>query len=87
MSMLCEAHIFRIYDQGADAVVHLVNKLLDRIEEMETRLIYSPQPLIARHSKELAQLKRMLARASIRSCLSSTSSIRTRQKTKTTAVT
>jgi transposase len=64
MNLFSEAHIFRIYDQGADAVVRLVNRLVDRIEEMETRLVRSPQPLIAKLSKEIARLKRTLARQS-----------------------
>ena len=64
MNLLSEAHIFRIYDQGADAIVRLVYRLADRITDLEARLICSPQPVIARLSKELAALKRTLARQS-----------------------
>jgi uncharacterized coiled-coil protein SlyX len=64
MNLLSEAHIFRIYDQGADAVVRLVHRLADRITDLEAHLIHSPQPIITRLSKELAALKRTLARQS-----------------------
>jgi uncharacterized coiled-coil protein SlyX len=64
MNRLSEAHIFRIYDQGIDSVVRLVHPLADRIEELEARVICSPQPVIARLSKELAAAKRTLARQS-----------------------
>lgn len=64
MNLLSEAHIFRIYDQGVDSVVRLVHRLADRISDLEARVICSPQPVIARLSKELASLKRTLARQS-----------------------
>lgn len=64
MNLLSEAHIFRIYDQGVDAIVRLVHRLADRIEELEAQPIRFPQPVIARLSKELATLKRTLARQS-----------------------
>jgi transposase len=64
MNLLSEAHIFRIYDQGVDSVVRLVHRLADRITDLEARVICAPQPVIARLSKELASLKRTLARQS-----------------------
>jgi transposase len=64
MNLLSEAHIFRIYDQGVDSVVRLVHRLADQIEDLEARVICSPQPVIARLSKELATIKRTLARQS-----------------------
>lgn len=64
MNLLGEAHIFRIYDQGADAIVRLITRLADQIEELEAQLVSAPQPLIARLSKELVTVKRTLARQS-----------------------
>lgn len=64
MNLLSEAHIYRIYDQGVDSVVRLVHRLADRITDLEARVICSPQPVIARLSKELASLKRTLTRQS-----------------------
>ena len=64
MNLLSEAHIRRIYAQGVDAVVHLVHRLADRITELETPPISSPQPVFARLSTELARTQRTLARQS-----------------------
>src|SRR5438105_154089 len=61
MNLLSEAHIFRIYDQGVDAIVRLIHRLADRIEELEAQPIRSLQPVIASPSKELARAKRTLA--------------------------
>ena len=54
MNLLSEAHIFKIYDQGVDAIVRLVHRLADRIDELEVQPIRAPQPVIASLSKELA---------------------------------
>src|SRR5215210_2265195 len=64
MNLLSEAHIFRIYDQGVDAIVRLVHRLADRIDELEVQPIRAPQPVIASLSKELARVKQTLARQS-----------------------
>jgi transposase len=64
MNLLSEAHIFKIYDQGVDAIVRLVHRLADRIDELEAQPIRSPQPVIASLSKELARVKQTLARQS-----------------------
>ncbi len=62
MNLFSEAHILRIYAQGTAAIVRLIHRLVDKIEDMEAQLIRSPQPVIALLSKELAKLKRSLAR-------------------------
>ena len=62
MNLFSEAHIQRIYAQGADAVVRLVHRLVDHIADLEAQLIRSPQPVIAALSKELIKLKRTLSR-------------------------
>src|SRR5215210_6563743 len=64
MNLLSEAHIFKIYDQGVDAIVRLVHRLADRIDELEAPPIRAPQPIIAALAKELARAKRTLARRS-----------------------
>src|SRR5215213_5988443 len=64
MNLLSEAHIFKIYDQGADAIVRLVHRLADRIDELEVQPIRAPQPVIAALSKELARVKQTLTRQS-----------------------
>jgi transposase len=64
MHLLSEAHIRRMYDQSAEAIVRLVHRLADRITELEAQPIRSPQPIIARLSTELARAKRTLARQS-----------------------
>lgn len=64
MNLLSEAHIRRIYAQGVPAVVRLVHRLADRIEEMEAQPPREPQPLRTRLAKELARVKQTLARQS-----------------------
>src|SRR5215213_1718050 len=64
MNLLSEAHIFKIYDQGVDAIVRLVHRLADRIDELEVQPIRAPQPVIAALSKELARVKQTLTRQS-----------------------
>jgi len=64
MNLLSEAHVFRIYDQGADAVVRLVHRLADRITDLEALLIRNPQPVLVRLRDELQIAKRTLARQS-----------------------
>lgn len=63
MNLFSEAHILRMYAQGATAVVRIVHRLVDKIEDLEAQLIRSPQPpLIASLAKELAKVKSTLAR-------------------------
>lgn len=64
MNLLSEAHLRRIYAQGVDAVVRLVHRLADRIEELEAQPSRNPQPVIAVLAKELAKTKRTLDRRS-----------------------
>lgn len=60
--MFSEAHIHRLYAQGADRIFRLVRQLECRIEEMEAQLTHSPQPVIALLTKELDTARRTLAR-------------------------
>jgi len=62
MNLYSEAHIRRIYKQGEPAIVRLVHRLVDNIEDLQALLIRTPQPVIARLSQELAKAKRTLAR-------------------------
>ena len=64
MNLLGEAHLRRIYAQGAPAVVRLVHRLADRITELEAQPAREPQPVIAALAKELAKAKRTLDRRS-----------------------
>jgi transposase len=64
MNLLSEAHIFKIYHQGAPAIVRLVQRLADRIDELEVQPLRAPQPVIASLAKELAKLKQTLTRQS-----------------------
>ena len=64
MNLLSEAHIRRLYAQGVDAVVRLVHRLADRIEELEAQPVREPQPVRAALAKELAKTKRTLHRRS-----------------------
>jgi BMFP domain-containing protein YqiC len=60
--MLSQGTIYRIYDQGEEAIVRLITRLEDRIADLEAQLTRSPQPLIASLSKELALAKGTLVR-------------------------
>jgi len=60
--VLSTGTIVRIYAQGADAILRLITKLEDRIEDLETQLTRSPQPVIASLMNELARAKSTLAR-------------------------
>jgi transposase len=60
--VLSTGTIVRIYAQGADAILRLITKLEDRIEDLEAQLTRSPQPVIASLMKELAQAKSTLER-------------------------
>jgi transposase len=62
MNLFSEAHIHRIYAQGAPAIIRLVHRLTDKIEDLEAQLICRPQPALASLSKELVKTKRTLAR-------------------------
>ena len=64
MNLLSEAHIRKIYAKGAQAILRLVHRLADRIDELEAQPVREPQPIIARLAKELAKLKATLARRS-----------------------
>jgi transposase len=64
MNLLSEAHIRRVYAQGVDAVVRLVHRLADRLDELEAQPVREPQPVIAALAKELAKTKRTLDRRS-----------------------
>lgn len=61
MNLYSEAHIFRIYAQGADAIVRLVHRLTDKVADLEAQLICQPKTVIAALAKELAKSKRNLA--------------------------
>jgi transposase len=56
-----DAHIQRFYYQGVDAVVRVIHRLEDQLEDARAQLIRQPQSLIASLSKELQSLKRTLA--------------------------
>ena len=62
MNLDSEAHIQRIYAQGAAALVRLFHRLTDNIEDLQAQLIRTPQPVIALLSKELTKVKSTLAR-------------------------
>ena len=62
MNLDSEAHIQRIYAQGAAALVRLFHRLTDNIEDLQAQLIRTPQPVIAWLSKELTTVKSTLAR-------------------------
>ncbi len=64
MNLLSEAHIRKIYAQGAPAIVRLVHRLADRIDELEAQPLRAPQQVITSLSKELARAKRTLAHQS-----------------------
>ncbi|MET0647184.1 MAG: DUF6444 domain-containing protein [Pyrinomonadaceae bacterium] len=65
MLILSHSTIHRLYDQGLEAVVRLVTRLEDQIEDLHAQLTRNPQPAIASLSKELAKTKRTLARRSL----------------------
>ena len=60
--MLSTGTIVRIYAQGADAILRLITKLEDRIEDLEAQLTRTPQPVIASLMKKLAQANGTLER-------------------------
>jgi transposase len=62
MNLLSEAHIRKIYAQGVEAIVRLVHRLADRIDELEAQPIREPQPVIVALAKELARTRQTLAR-------------------------
>ena len=62
MNLYSQAHISRIYAQGEQAIVRLVHRLVDNIEDLQALLIRTPQPVIAALSKELTTVKSTLAR-------------------------
>jgi len=62
--MYSDAHIQRFYYQGADAVIRVVHRLEDQLEDARAQLVRQPQPLIASLSKELQATKRTLAQKS-----------------------
>jgi Rad3-related DNA helicase len=62
--LFSDAHIQRFYYQGVDAVIRVVHRLEDQLEDARAQLIRQPQPLIASLSKELQATKRTLAHKS-----------------------
>ena len=64
MNLLSEAHIRKMYAQGVEAIVRLVHRLADRIDELEAQPIRAPQHVITSLFKELARAKRTLAHQS-----------------------
>jgi transposase len=62
MNLYSAAHISRIYKQGEGAIVRLVHRLVDNVEDLQAHLIRTPQPVIAALSKELTKVKSTLAR-------------------------
>ena len=62
--MYTDAHIQRFYYQGVDAVIRVIHRLEDQLEDARAQLIRQPQPLIASLSKELQTTKRTLAHKS-----------------------
>ena len=64
MPILSHSTIRRLYDQGLDAILRLVTKLENQIEDLQAQLTHHPQPRIAALSKELALAKRTLAHQS-----------------------
>ncbi|MDQ3255179.1 MAG: IS66 family transposase [Acidobacteriota bacterium] len=62
MNLYSQAHISRIYAQGEHAIVRLVHRLTDNIEDLQAQLIRTPQPVIASLSKELTKVKSTLSR-------------------------
>ncbi|MET0625893.1 MAG: DUF6444 domain-containing protein, partial [Pyrinomonadaceae bacterium] len=64
MNLLSEAHVRRLFAQGVEAIVRLVHRLADRIDELEAQPAREPQPVIATLAKELAKTKWTLDRRS-----------------------
>ena len=63
--MYSEAHVFRIYAQGADAVLRLIGKLEELIGDLQGQVTRSPQPLIVSLREELKKTKGTLDRKTI----------------------
>jgi hypothetical protein len=61
-NILSHSTILRFFDQGPEAVLRLVTRLENQIEELQAQLARNPQPLIASLSKELALSKQTLQR-------------------------
>jgi len=59
-----DAHIQRFYYQGVDAVIRVIHRLEDQLEDARTQLISKPESVIALLTKELQRIKRTLARKS-----------------------
>ncbi len=59
-----DALIQRFYFQGVDAVVRVIHRLEDQLEDARAQLIRQPAPVIAQLSKELQSIKRTLAHKS-----------------------
>ncbi len=60
--MYSDAHIQRFYYQGVDAVIRVIHRLEDKLEDAHAQLISKPESLIALLRKELQSIKRTLAR-------------------------
>jgi transposase len=57
-----DAHIQRFYYQGVDAVIRVIHRLEDQLEDARAPLISKPESLIALLRKEMQSVKRTLAR-------------------------
>jgi outer membrane protein assembly factor BamD (BamD/ComL family) len=62
--MYTESTIQRFYYQGREAVIALVHRLEDQLEDARGQLTSRPESLIALLRKELQSLKRTLAQKS-----------------------
>ena len=62
--MISAGDIQRLYYQGPEAIIRLISRLEDQLEEARAQLIRAPQPVIARLSTELQTTKRTLAHKS-----------------------
>lgn len=62
--MYSDAHIQRFYYQGVDAVIRVIHRLEDRLEDARSQLVSQPESVIALQRKELQSIKRTLAQKS-----------------------
>ena len=59
--MYSDSTIQRFYYQGREAVIALVHRLEDQLEDARAQLISKPEPMIALLRKELQSVERILA--------------------------
>ncbi len=60
--MYSDAHIQRFYYQGVDAIIRVLHRLEDQLEDARAQLISKPESVIALLRKELQSVKRTLTR-------------------------